>query len=324
MRIRCNQRAGFTLLEMMIVVAILGVLTAQLFVVFANQKRVFMSNERALDVQESSRLTLDLVSFDARMAGFMVPTWTAVSSQDGGTAKSDRLCVSSLSSFVQPGTPSLDEKVSRFNGAQVTAVSTNSVSVDSTDLDGAAPTPDFQVGAGVIVASASKTYCGIVATVTANQITFASTESASTALGAVTPDMRAVPANVYVLDEGLMELRRNGLLLASQIEDFQVEYWLDNKGLPNGVEDGDGEFPVNNLASPDPPGGAIPASNGAIRRVRVSVTARTIREESAGARSFLRPALANRIAGTAADNFRRRTFSASILPRNLVAIGDNP
>ena len=69
---------GFSLIEMMVAVAVMGVITAQLFVVFGNQKKVYASNERALDVQEQARLTLDLLSFDTRMAGFMVPRWTAV------------------------------------------------------------------------------------------------------------------------------------------------------------------------------------------------------------------------------------------------------
>ena len=321
---RGRTQEGFSLIEMMVVIAIMGVVTAQLFGVFANQKRVFMSNERALDVQESSRLTLDLVSFDTRMAGFMVPRWTAVSSVDGGNTDSDRFCVSS-SSFVGMNAVSLDAKLQRFAGAQVTAVSATSVDVDNTDIDGDGNV-DFQADAGVIVATPTRTYCAVVATRSATQITFSSPEDAAGYLGPVTGDMRAVPANVYELDQPNLELRRNGLLLASQIEDFQVEYWLDNSATPNGVEDDDDEFPVNDLAAPDPPGGAIPANNAQIRRVRVSVIARTLREEgntnAAGNLNYGRPQLANRDAGAALDRFRRRSFSASILPRNLVAVGD--
>jgi hypothetical protein len=64
-----------------------------------------------------------------------------------------------------------------------------------------------------------------------------------------------------------------------------------------------------------------------VRRVRVSVLARTDREESDdSAHGRLlggKPALANRLAPPETDRFRRRSFSASILPRNLVAVGDN-
>src|SRR5258706_2611292 len=331
MRNRAAETAGFSLIEMMIVVVIMGVLTAQLFVVFANQKKVFMSNERTLDVQESSRLTLDLVSFDTRMAGFMVPRWTAVSSVDGGTDTADRLCVSDSSfPYVAPTNgATLASKIQRFSGATVNLTFSDHVDVaaGSTDIDGDGIV-DFKIGSGVIVASPTRTYCAVVRDVSATQIFFSSPEDATTYLGAANADMRAVPANVYELDEdpAKLELRRNGLLLASQVEDFQVEYWLDNSALPNGVEDGDNEFPVNVLENPDPPGGAIPADNAQIRRVRVSVVARTLRDEgtSSAARhlTYARPALANRSASPDADTFRSRSFSASILPRNLVAVGD--
>ena len=120
----------------------------------------------------------------------------------------------------------------------------------------------------------------------------------------VGPDLRAVPAQVYEVDQDALELHRNGLLLASQIEDMQVEYWLDNAGTPNGVQDADDEFPVNTLNDPDPPGGAIPADMSQVRRVRVSVLARTQREEGdeLGARTAAR-----RTAG-ARESPRRASF----------------
>src|SRR5262245_2462011 len=94
MTTRSHKNAGFSLIEMMVSVAVLGIISAQLFIVFGNQKKVYASSERVLDVQEQARMTLDLISFDSRMAGFMVPAYTAVSSVDGDTTDADRLCVS--------------------------------------------------------------------------------------------------------------------------------------------------------------------------------------------------------------------------------------
>jgi len=343
MRNDVRSSAGFSLIELMIAVAVFGLITAQLLVVFSNQKRVFTSNERALDVQEQARLTLELMSFDTRMGGFMVPTWTAVSSVDGGDDGADRFCVSDASYFDFSGAPSpLDTKTKPFDGAGVTNVTNGSVTVLSLDIDGSAPAIDFLApsapgagnGGGIIVSSPTETFCARITQIAGNIISFDDHDTAdlvefgdATAYVTLGPDLRAVPAQVYEVEPGALELHRNGLLLASSIEDMQIEYWLDNSGTPNGVQDADDEFPVNTLNDPDPPGGAIPADMSLVRRVRVSVLARTEREEAGdsahGRLSGGKPALANRLAPPATDRFRRRSFSASILPRNLVAVGEN-
>ena len=48
--------AGFSLIELMIAVAIMGVFSSQMFMVFSSQKRVYTANERVLDVQEDTRI----------------------------------------------------------------------------------------------------------------------------------------------------------------------------------------------------------------------------------------------------------------------------
>lgn len=332
---------GFSLIELMVAVAVLGIVTAQLFIVFSNQKRVYVSNERALDVQEQARLTLDLISYDTRMAGFMVSRWTALSSVDGGDEDADRFCVSDASYFDFSGTPSpLDSRTRPFDGAQVTGLASGSVDVSTLDVDGNG-TGDFLAptaagagnGGGIIIATPTETFCARITGIAGNTISFEDHDEAdengdATAYitGGVSAQLRAVPAQVYEVDQDALELRRNGLLLATSIEDLEVEYWLDTSGTANGVQDGDSEFPVNVLNDPDPPGGAIPANMAMVRRVRVSVLARTDREEEQGSAHGLltngRPALANRLASDVNDRFRRRSFSASILPRNLVAVGD--
>ena len=342
MRSELRRADGFSLIELMVAVAVLGVVVTQLFVVFSNQKRVYMSNERALDVQEQARLTLDLISFDTRMAGFMVSRWTAVSSVDGGDDDADRFCVSDASYFDFTGSPSpLDTRTRPFDGAGVTNLAAGSVTVDTLDVDGNAA-GDFLAptavgsgnGGGIIIATPTETFCARITGIAGNIISFEDHDDAATEHGDATafitaglsPNLRAVPAQIYEVDQTALELRRNGLLLATGIEDLEIEYWLDTSGTANGVQDGDAEFPVNTLNTPDPPGGVIPANMSMVRRVRVSVVARTEREEEQGSASGRlsegRPAVANRLADPVTDRFRRRSFSASILPRNLVAVGD--
>lgn len=343
MRQNSHSQSGFSLLELMIAIAVMGVVTSQIFIVMGNQKKVYSSNERAVDTQETARMTLDLVSFDTRVGGYMIPAWAAVSSVDGGTTDPDRYCASSV--FADPGQigdvpPNpMEQQIQRFKGAVVGAITANSVTVDSLDLnppiDGTPGTVDFTVGEGIIVASPRETYCARISNVDqlANTISFETSDALSHVTTTAGPDtngvftagiLRAVPANIYQLNKDTRELTRNGMLLASDIEDFQVEFWVDNASQNDQEDPGDTEFPVNDLKNPDPPGGGITAANDRIRRARVTVLAVSPVEDQANSATgnllFGRPKVANRDAGTTADRFRRRMFSASIMPRNTVGV----
>jgi prepilin-type N-terminal cleavage/methylation domain-containing protein len=333
MRANGLSQSGYSLIELMVAVAVMGIVTAQLFIVMGNQKKVYSSNERAVDTQETARMTLDLLSFDTRMGGYMIPSWTAVSSVDGADTDPDRFCVSSV--FADPddtsGPNPMEVQKQRFSGAKVMGggIAGNSVTVEKLDLndDG---TVDFAINNGVIVASEQETYCARIANVVpgagpgTHLIQFATSDAGSYITNTAAGHLQAVPANVYELNKDTFELQRNGMLLASQIEDFQAEFWIDFSG--NDLDDGDTEFPVNNLNDPDPPGGAVMAANNLIRRVRLTVLAVAPIEDGANAASghlsYGRPKVANREAAATADRLRRRAFSASVMPRNVAGVPD--
>jgi prepilin-type N-terminal cleavage/methylation domain-containing protein len=335
-----RKQDGFTLLELLIAVTILAIVTSQLFMVFSSQKRTFQANQRVLDVQEDARLVLDLISFDARQAGFMVPRIAGISSVDGGAAGPDRLCISDPSVFkeVRTGTPNvLDSQSDHFKTTTVTSIPADDrLVVSTTDIDGSVAFDntgpvDFSPGNGLIISIGSHTLCAKIESVNGNTIIL--DKSYSTAPNdmnpfrsgpGVRPEVRVAPAIIYEVTAN-DTLSRNGMTLATSVEDLQVEYWVDNQnrnGLIDGAPTGDPatEFPIHNLNSN--PGWSIDTSR--IRRVRVSVITKTDMQEvnPDGTLKITgvsgRPALANRAAAPAPDGFLRRRFVASIKPQNLM------
>jgi len=311
--------SGFTLIELMVALAILGVITSQLMLVFTTQRRVATVNNRVLDVQAGARLVLDLVSYDARMAGFLVPRAAGISSSDGGAAGPDRLCISDSSYFDTPldGTASttLDNRAEHFANAKLTDVQPTNIQVQGLDIDEGGAGVDFVVGDGVIISDGNRSHCAEIASIAGLQINLVASHAMAAGLFVTMANVRAVPAIVYEVNPATLVLTRNGIALSTSVEDLQVEFWVDNQ-IQDGVESAV-EFPIHDL-NVDPGGGWL-IDTELIRRVRVTVVTRTdsgdqqVEEQF---NRFRRPAVANRDVG-ALDQFRRRRFAASISPRNL-------
>jgi prepilin-type N-terminal cleavage/methylation domain-containing protein len=359
---------GFSLLELMIAVVILGVITSQMFVALSTQQRSSTSTGRDMDLQEAARLVADLIAFDTRNAGMMVPPEAAVASADGGIDGPDRFCVSATNYFrVEPGL-FWDNRKERFLGAEVdvttatvlTAVDASGINAaDQIDIDTVRSANDWnptnepnQPLTGIILARRDGlgSHCALVTglVTTAGPPTFTLHKDhgvpgdLTNGLSGTRPRLAAVPAIVYELQPGEDgepgTLLRNGVPVSGQIEDLQIEYWVDTRasattshapdGKVQGAADGSAEFPVHRLlrlpapvpeSASDPTKGAhTPLSR--IRNVRISVVARgTLPDaDSQGINRGRRPALANRRADEEADSFSRRMYSVSVLPRNLL------
>ena len=330
-------RHGFTLIELMVAVSLLGLAAMGMFSAFDSQKAVYNSNERLVETQEDARLVLDLITFDARMAGFMVPPVTAISSIDGGAANADRLCVSEFSYFDLPdlATPvtTLNSQGERFlitNSQQVQSFSLNTVSVQSLDIDGDS---DNQLGEnhfgnpgdGIIISDGQQTFCGAISAIDtgSRQITVVPAH-APIPVFANPGNLRAVPAILYEVVQspapaplGSFSLMRNGQLLSPTIEDLQVEYWADLSVPPDNDTDDLNESQISYLNDP-----LIGIDTSRIWRVRISVVSRATQADTGSKLRFssgARPPVANRVAGPA-DNFGRRVFTSTIMPRNIQVV----
>jgi hypothetical protein len=119
-----------------------------------------------------------------------------------------------------------------------------------------------------------------------------------------------VPAHEYRIANG-DQLLRDGVLLAEGVEDLQVAYFYD-KDTDN-VVDADEMRGV--------PGDNYDASaqdTNEVREVRVNLVTRTRMEDREWSQGTSQ-ALENRAAGVASDGFRRRTYTSTVMLRNLGA-----
>jgi prepilin-type N-terminal cleavage/methylation domain-containing protein len=293
------KHSGFTLIELLVAMAVLALVAVQVLSMFSSQQRTYLVQSRVVEAQEDARLVAEAMLADLRMAGFMVPKTAGVASVDGGNAAADTLCASDPSVVDEDR---LEEAMDRFAGAAIGAAlsaSATSASIASAemDIDGDGDV-DFMVGSGIILAGGTASHCARITAISAGSITF----TPATPLGFALLDGRAVPAVIYELVG--TDLQRNGLVLASQVEDVQVEFGVDENG--DGLL-GVGEFPLDLL---------LGSNLSQIRQVRLSVLTRTAREDEALPGPG-RQAVANRAPG-GADNFRRRLGVVLAAPRNVL------
>ncbi len=289
---------GYSLIELMVSLAIVAIISSQLLLAFSEQHRSYTEQEQVSRTQQDVRILTDVILADLRMAGFMVPREYAVASADGGTAAADVLCMSDPSVLVEA--EYLDAS-DRFAAA---GVSTNLGGGDSVlnlvasemDIDGDGNS-DFAASGGILISDGSTSHCAQVTAISGTAVTFTPATASGASFSLLST--RAVPATIYAITGST--LTRNGLLLSTQMEDLQVEFGVDADA--DGKIEG-AEFPIHDLAGSD---------RSRVRLARISLTSRTAREdvEFDGSRA----AAANRVAG-AADHFKRRKAVADAVLRN--------
>jgi len=293
---------GFTLIELMLVVGILAIVTAQILGIFSSQLQTYQGQKAAIETQDDARLAADLVFNDVRMAGYMIPRSAAISALDGGNAGTDTLCVSdpAVLDDVQ-----VDLATDRFPGASLTdALGGTDTQVKlnpaELDIDGDGD-DDFAVDAGIIIVDGTNTHCARITNIAGVSGTITFTPATPGGYAATTAGV-AAPAVVY--ERTGAGLTRNTLLVSRHVEDLQIEFGVDanDDGQLSG-----GEFPIHGLFGQNPT---------LVRLVRLSVLARAAVEDTQIEGSG-RQAVANRTAG-AADDYRRRLVTVSATPRNLL------
>jgi prepilin-type N-terminal cleavage/methylation domain-containing protein len=327
------RRHGFTLIEMLTVVAIFGVVAMYVGRILIVNERAYHTVENTTESQQNLRVFGELVEDDLRHAGMMVSRDAAVCGRDY-TNQPDILYVSDAAA-VDP-----QEDRTPYPGVPVTAGGNNLttgspfaatglvLTLSSLILEPSAPNrpaydtnsdgvadSDFRRLGGVIVFDSSNlgrgNACGRIVNVNLASSQITVTGVAAMGAAGAGPTLVAVPANEYYVNGA--QLLWNGIQLADGVEDFQVAYVrdLDDDNVIDGNTDRrsfGGAGTTDYLSSEF-------ASNQ-MREVEIGLVSRS-RQSDATFRG--RPqALLNRTPVATADGFRRRTFQTRVLLRNLV------
>jgi prepilin-type N-terminal cleavage/methylation domain-containing protein len=316
-RIRSPKRsAGFTLIEVMVSVAVVGIVTVSVTWLLAQQGRTYQVIDQVTEVQQNIRTIADLLERETRVTGFLVAEGAAFCGRDNTTA-SDVMFLTDSDSL----TPGSGELGATITGG-FTGTSSDQLNVDNTVLDGvpfydtdgdSVPDSDFRPGAGVIIVDSSNpargASCGVVEDVSANRI------SVDYAVGGesigVGGSLVAIPAHFYQINAN-NELTRDGMVLSDGAEDLQFALFfdLDEDGVIDANVEDPGAYGSNSAYESNK------WDNSLLREIRFSVVARTPARDAAWSQGVFQRT-ENRAAVAGTDGFRRRIFTASVRPRNV-------
>ncbi len=136
---------GFTLVELLVVVGLLGLLLGAIYSVYSSHMKTAFSQEEAIDVQQNLRNALDTITQDLTMAGVMVPLGTnSIASPTGAPA------FPTYSTNIRATTASAAGRFARVTVAAAASATTLSVEPpakpgDPSPVDGFAPGDNVQI-----------------------------------------------------------------------------------------------------------------------------------------------------------------------------------
>jgi len=344
-----RQRNGMTLVEILVAVAILGIVVTGVMQSFVVQNNAYTVVDQTTETQQNLRAVSRLLERDVRMTGFMVPEGGPTCAVDSTNA-SDVLYVTDHEAVtvVVPGSnperliePLQANLSAPINAGYTGAATTQSLLLGSLSVDGypaydnngdGTPDSDFRVGGGAIVMDTSNpgrgTACGTVLYV--NPGAAAISVDFETALGAGGGTLVLIPAHRYAIRDPLngidddangvvddSTLTRDGTPLVSDVDDLQVAFGIDADD--NGTLDPATEYFGNGAAADYNPRNT---NHRNLREIRLNLVMRSRTAEAGWSEGFMQ-ATENRAAVGANDGFRRRVVTSTVKPRNLGFRGSN-
>jgi prepilin-type N-terminal cleavage/methylation domain-containing protein len=317
-------RAGFTLIEFMVAIAMLSILMLGITSSFGFQQRTYVVVDQVAEAKQNVRVVADLVEREIANAGYMVPDAGAICGVDDDQGP-DKLYISDYSAIKALKDLSVD-LLNKPLGSVVVGAPTSgyaagsqTFSVESLDLDGGGSS-DFAVDSGVILVDRNEAMTGVACGTITNiaAVAFgavpiqADMENATGSLASGT-ELVAVPAIVYELNGNT--LLRNGVEIVDQVDDFQLAWFFD---LDGDQEVDPGEYRADGVGASDDYDPQTLDGNE-LREVRVNLVIRTRDEDPNNTwKEGIGQALENRDPDTVApvDGARRRVHTATVRLRN--------
>lgn len=323
------RRDGFTLAELLISLAVLGIVSIYLTNMLTQQNRAYTVVDQITEVQGNARAILDMLERDVRGTGMASAEAGIVCGIDNTTAP-DILFVTDGSVYKYDR----DKNPARFDqGAEVQGVafvatgSNNTFAVNTLSADGVpyhdldadgVQDSDFRPGGGVIVAERFNpgrgVACGVIVAggVDVGNKTLTVNFDAGAENPALGSASEVFPAKRYTVTPD-KELVRDGVVLAGDVEDLQVAYFFDQSPY-------DGEPAPGSVEEPGTADGNVYEvddwNNTELREIRLGIVVRS-RTPDPNLPGAIPQALENRQPVAVADGFRRRVLQAVMRPRNV-------
>lgn len=76
---KLRNRGGFSLVELLVVMAILGLVMMSIYSLYQSTQRSTTTQDEVVELQQNLRVAMDRIVRDIRMAGFMIPSGTPIS-----------------------------------------------------------------------------------------------------------------------------------------------------------------------------------------------------------------------------------------------------
>ena len=341
---RSARRAGFTLVELMVAIALAAFTIAGLYQLFTIQSRQLLMQDMQMEMHQNLRFATDMVSRSVRIAGYGTPG--EVLGVHGYPSSSDSL--PAVVSYDANG-PNGTDAVSVVYADPSLTMDTRSDQVEACTTTELAFRPnmlDHQASLAEIEAdqlftcfdyadiSGMTSYLWSVSSDadSANGVVYINdgtsyddfNNDCTTNLSPVMTCSKAHVLTFYVDDDDdgigpgsdthpvlMLDLDQDwpdddDVPLVDNIEDFQVEYCVD---------DGTGTVDCSDSANWSDSFTYTEIKN--LWMVRLNFVVRSDREELSGRYRSTRPALANRSASTADDGYYRQTLSTEVTVRNL-------